>query len=213
MIEHPQNEQVLSVNLTADHEDQPFEFSHIELRGRAMRQRIIPSKSEHRLEVLFDPSFVAFIRDCLLRADGSTIVLSDVDASFRTETLSLGQLQMMRTVRPDCTRKAVLRFLRVAGDVQSLFRSKQTPTQAETRAIALEAIEGVVGRSYDVARVYETVRGFSEPQGQFDGCSREIMSKREELLFRLDLLQRAVERNVARTPDADRPERLSLVRA
>jgi hypothetical protein len=213
MRDNQRKRQVLSVNLSAAHEDAPFEFNHIELQGAGMRHRISPLNGERRLDVLLDVGFARFIRDCLDRVEGSIMVMSDVDALFRIDSLELRKLQLMRTVSADGTQKAVLRFLQVTGNVQRLFRSRQTPTQAETRAIALEAIEGVVGRSYDVTRVYESVRGFSEPQGEFDSCAREIKSKRDELLFRLDLLQRAVAARGAAPPDGLDPDWLSLVSA
>lgn len=192
---------VLTVKLVLPLDASEHLVDQIELQMPTMRHSIASSKPDRRLAAVLAPDFSAFIQSFLHRVDGLTMILSDLDALFANARLQLNGLQILTSQRPNGERRVSFRFMKVVGDVHVLLLDAINPAHAESRAIAVEAIERVVGRTYDVACVAEQMRGFAERQTRFDGITRDIRSKQEELLFRLDLLQRAV---AGRLPEGDR---------
>jgi len=190
---------VLSLKLTLPKGGQEYLIEHIEVQGTSMRHRVLSQEPAHRLDDVLARPFVAYLRMLLAKLTAQTMVVCDVDAVFVMDGLDLRSVQMLSSLRDTGAIGVVVRFIEVRGDVQALFRDLVTPMQAETNAIAVEAIERVVARTYDVAFVYERMRDLALPRESFTGCTNDILTTREALLFRLDLLQPAVAR--AHIPD------------
>lgn len=183
---------VLSIGLTLPKGAADYCIDQIDLMGDGMRHLVTSESTDKSLSAVFSSNFLAFLRDLLQRLSAATMVFTDTDLGFSGKELVLRNVQMMSTIRPDGNKRIVVRFLEVIGNVQSLLVAKHTPTSAETNAIAVEALENVVGRTYDVARVAEALRASAMTSPAAAGCGQEILDRRQELLFRLDLLQRAV---------------------
>lgn len=206
MTEDSADRTTLTLTLTEDATTNQFLVNQLELQGPTMRHRVQPSRTDRTIRAVLTDDAAAFIETLIAKQDGSTGVYSDPTVVFRSEALTLQGVHILGSLtQEDERRKLVMRFLTVNGDAQSLVRDRVSAARAESRAIAMEAIERVVGRTYDAARVYDLYRGFSEPPAQFNGYGRDVMSKRAELLFRLDLLQRAVA-DVPPPPGPDRDD-------
>lgn len=196
-VSQPDQTPVLSVTLRSVGPKPIYMVEHIELQGPSLRHRIHTTRVDQRLHAVLAPDLADFLLGSIEKLNGQTSVFSDVDAELRLADLTLGNVQSLSSMRPDGTQKIVIRFVHVEGDVHCILRDAMSTTQAESKAIAVEAIERVVGRTYDVTRVYEQMAGLAEPAPEFKHCTRDILSRREELLFRLNLLQRATARSEA----------------
>jgi hypothetical protein len=192
MLAEQQTGPILSLKLSLADDAEDYSVEQIELQSEGMRHSIKATCKNPAICTVLDPDFVIYVKDLLKRLTASRMVYTDTEAQYFLPRLSLKSVQLVSSVRGKNLKMVVLRFMDVVGDVQQILRRSVSPATAESRSIAVDAIEDVVGKSYDVARVYEQFLGFAEPSPMFDGCTKEILVKRNELLFRLDLLKRAV---------------------
>lgn len=194
---------VLSIKLARAQTDPDPLVEHVELQSSSMRHRIVTTSADRRLEAVLSRELAEYVAHLLERVTAPTMIYTDPDVAFQSADLRLSGVQIVSTVCATGSVNLVVRFVHMIGDVQAILADFISAAQAETKAIAVEAIERVVGRTYDVAFVYEQMRDYAPPMTRFNGVTRDINSKREELLFRLDLLQRAVEES--HHADARRP--------
>ncbi|KMW60301.1 hypothetical protein AIOL_000454 [Candidatus Rhodobacter oscarellae] len=119
-------------------------------------------------------------------------ILTNVEECFQKGSLTLKGLHVLATKSHEGIQQYRFRFLSVSGNIQSLLRDTHSRTRTEPSAIAVDALERVVGRAYDVARVQENYFNLAEAPAVFQTCSDGILRSRDDLLFRLELLARAV---------------------
>ncbi|MEL7117135.1 MAG: hypothetical protein AAGP08_16390 [Pseudomonadota bacterium] len=183
---------VLSICLMMPETEGEPRVQDIELQCGNMRHKITCLSENRAMRHVLARPLAGLIERVISGMEANMMVLSEPDAELHMPGLNLRGIQGLSSQRGPGQRRIVLRFVEVDGDVRRIFREVLPQTQAVSRAIAMEAIERVVGRTYDVACVYETIGEMAEPAAMFDGCAKDIMKRREDLLFRLDLLQRAV---------------------
>lgn len=184
---------VFSVQLLRVTEADQFQVQRVELLRDGMRHRINSTKADNAVLSVFTDAFAEFLETVLAKQTAPRMVLTESTSVFRAENVTLSGIQMMTNLTVSGWQKVFVRFTNVSGKIQSVLRDVVPSVQIEPKNIAMEALEHVVGRAYDVTRVQHLVPGFCEAQSHFRGPSRTIDEKQRELLFRLHLLQLAVD--------------------
>lgn len=200
---------IIGLSLPASAAD--YVVDSIDLQDAQMRHRISADSEKRSLTSVFCQAFAGFLHHTIARLDAKTMILADSETAFTLGDLRLGNVQVVSTMRGHNIRHVIVRFLSVAGAVQPLFQPAPTPTEAERDAIAISALQDVVGRTYDFACFFEQIAHVTGADMQLNEQTKGIMSKREDLMFRLGLLRRAMSKAETRVQSEQTTQKLRIV--
>lgn len=179
----------MTVHLVKEAGANEFSVERIELLSEGVRHRIKPTASNQVVRAVLSTEFATLVDGLIGKLSAPRMVFSDVHLEFRTKSAFLRGLQMIANETTDLCQKVTLRFRQVTGLVQDLFRNAFPSVRTEPRDLAVEALERVVARTYDAARVASVLPDKDAQKDVFREPIQKIMKKREELLFRLKLLR------------------------
>lgn len=191
---------MLIVGLIKRQGSEDYLLEYIEHFTPLPRHWIKPDQSR-TIHQAFPAEFAEFVASRLRRIDRSTMVYTDPDVSLEFSGLRLESLRIVSTLSPDQDQILVIRFSKVQGSVAVLLNDVKSSITQEKQDIAVEALESVVSRAYNVAFLAQQLKSLDEQSG-FADCVRSIEQKKDELLFRLRLLNRAASQQENDHPSA-----------
>ena len=164
---------------------------YVELIQDGARHRI-ESHDELTLSDFFDPDFGMFLVQLVGRVGEKTSVYSDSSISYLTFDCSLENAQINAFQLADGGIQFNVKFTRFKGSLNNIVKNCTNRVKTEPQAIAIEALERVVGRAYDLALLQSSEPDAKRDRAEARACLEAIASKRDELLGRLQLLDRAI---------------------
>lgn len=183
---------MLNLRLVAEPGAKPHKLEYIDLVDETSRHRIKPYTGMTIAEA-FPASFAAFVYSRLTRISMNTGVYTEPEIAIDLGDLVLKNLQVITSTDEGGTYETTFRFARIEGKIGSLLNDMTNRLSRERHDIAVEALEHVVGRSYNTAKASQVGRISEQHSASLSANILTIFQKRDELLFRLSLLHRAID--------------------
>ncbi len=180
----------LTIKLVTDELGVEPKLATFDLLRDRMRHRITPSKVKRKISNVFAPDFVEQLKEALSKLTERSMVYAYPDYAANLEQVRFEELQMVNVPNKLNGQTSYLTFVRMFGEARSLFAPMKSPVLSATTDIAVETLETVANRTYDITHSHEQIMATNHDIIARDRLA-EISKKRDELLFRLLLLDRA----------------------
>ena len=180
----------LTLKLVASEFGSNPNLSTFDLLSGRMRHRITPAIHAQALSDVFTGEFFAELKDILEKLSDRSMVLTNPDYLFEMQNLRLQDLQVVTAPSQTDGQNTFVTFVNFDGDARSLFASAPSKFQLETADIALNTLDKVASKTFDIVASKKEVSKY----GYLDVVRERlnaIEKTRDELLFRLSLLEKA----------------------